>query len=71
MPNISEWPNDADVCLLSQVLEMGSIPQQYFLSAKACAGMLRRAEARGKTLPEQLLSALHSSADVDPSSLNH
>jgi hypothetical protein len=38
------------------------------LSAKACAGILRRAEARGKTLPEQLLSALRSSADADTSS---
>ncbi|KUR47569.1 hypothetical protein PST407_02635 [Pseudomonas syringae pv. tomato] len=64
-PNISAWPNDAAVCSLSQVLEQTSIPQRYFLSAKACAGILRRAEARGKTLPEQLLSALHSSADAD------
>jgi hypothetical protein len=68
-PNISAWPNDGAVCSLSQVLEEGSIPLRYFLSAKACAGILRRAEARGKTLPEQLLSALRSSADADTSSL--
>ena len=67
-PNISAWPNDAAVCSLSQVLESDSIPLRYFLSDKACAGILRRAEARGKTLPEQLLSALRSSADVDTSS---
>ena len=30
MPNISDWPNDAAVCSLSQVLEEGSIPQRYF-----------------------------------------
>ena len=30
MPNISEWPNAAAVCSLSQVLEKGSIPQRYF-----------------------------------------
>lgn len=64
MPNISAWPNDAAVCSLSQVLEQGSIPQRYFLSAKACAGILRRAEARGKTLPAELHSALLSSADA-------
>ena len=58
MPNISEWPNDADVCLLSQVLEQGLIHQKYYLSATACAGILRRAEKRGKKLPEQLVDAL-------------
>jgi hypothetical protein len=67
-PNISAWPNDAAVCSLSQVLEKDSIPPRYFLSEKACAGILRRAEARGKTLPEQLLSALRSSADAEKSS---
>src|SRR5688572_13208658 len=44
MPNISDWPNAAAVCSLSQVLETGPIPQKYFLSAKACSGILRRAE---------------------------
>lgn len=46
MPNTSEWHNDADACLLSQVLEQTSIPQRYFLSSKACAGILRRAEKK-------------------------
>jgi hypothetical protein len=58
MPNISEWPNDAAVCLLSQVLETGLIPQKFFLSAKACAGILRRAEKRGRQLPPLLQAAL-------------
>ena len=57
-PNISDWPNDAAVCSLSQVLETDSIPQRFFLSAKACAGILRRAEKRGKALPEALHLAL-------------
>jgi hypothetical protein len=65
MPNGLEWPNDAAVCLLSQVLETGSIPQQYFLSAKACAGILRRAEKRGKKLPEPLKAALRAVAFPD------
>jgi hypothetical protein len=58
MPNISEWPNDAVVCSLSDVLEAGPIPEKYFLSPRACAGMLRRAEQRGKTLPPTLRAAL-------------
>ena len=64
MPNISEWPNDADVCLLSQVLEKGSIPQKFFLSEKACAGILRRAEKRGRQLPPLLQTALERVAQT-------
>jgi hypothetical protein len=62
MPNISEWPNDAAVCSLSQVLERDSIPPEFFLSSKACAGILRRAEKRGKKLPPQLEQALQTVA---------
>lgn len=58
MPNISAWPNAAAVCSLSQVLETGSIPPRYFLSATACAGILRRAAKRGKDLPVALRQAL-------------
>jgi hypothetical protein len=61
MPNISEWPNDAAVCSLSQVLE-DSVGPRYFLSPKACAGILRRAEKRGKTLPPPLAAALEAVA---------
>jgi len=53
-----ESPSVADVCSLLDTLETGDVPQRYFLSAKACAGILRRAERRGKALPEQLLRAL-------------
>ena len=61
-PNISEWPNDAAVCSLSQVLEKGSIPPRFFLSGTACAGILRRAEKRGKSLPPSLHAALQAVA---------
>jgi hypothetical protein len=60
MPNISEWPNAAAVCSLSQVLETTSIPQRFFLSSRACAGILRRADKRGKLLPPSLQAALES-----------
>ena len=58
--NISEWPSDAAVCSLSDVLEIGDVPQRYFLSATACQGILRRAEKRGKSLPPSLQAALES-----------
>ena len=50
------------VCSLSHTLEIGDVPQRYFLSAKACSGILRRAERRGKELPLQLASALRQAA---------
>jgi hypothetical protein len=64
MPNISAWPNDAVVCSLSQVLEQGSIQRRYFLSSKACEGILRRAEKRGKTLPAALRSVVEKAQVV-------
>jgi hypothetical protein len=42
---------------LSQILEVNA-PEKYHLSAKACEGILRRAERRGKQLPEMLKVAL-------------
>jgi hypothetical protein len=56
--NTSEWPNEGVACSLSDTLETGSVPQRYFLSATACAGILRRAEKRGKVLPKALEQAL-------------
>ena len=56
--------NDASVCSLSDILETGDVPQRYFLTAKACAGILRRAEKRGKELPEALKSALVAVASL-------
>ncbi len=48
----------AVVCSLSDILERSTVPPRYFLSSKACAGILRRAEKRGKALPPLLLQAL-------------
>jgi hypothetical protein len=58
----SEWPNAAAVCSLSDTLETGDLPQRFFLSETACAGILRRAEKRGKVLPPALEQALQSVA---------
>ncbi len=60
--NFSECPNVAKESSLSQVLVTGSIPQKYFLSARACAGILARAQKRGKILPHSLRAALERSA---------
>jgi len=48
------------------VLEKTAIPQKYFLSSTACAGILRRAEKRGKKLPEPLRLALEQAASREP-----
>ena len=63
--SISDWPKDASVCSLSDVLETGDVPPQFYLSAKACRGILRRAEKRNKKLPVQLHQALLSVAQTD------
>lgn len=42
---------------LSQILQLDA-PEKYSLSPKACAGILRRAEKRGKVLPDMLRDAL-------------
>ena len=39
------------------------VPEGYYLSPKACRGILRRASARGKELPEVLRLALERQAE--------
>ena len=56
-PNISEQHSDAGACSLSLILEENA-PDKYFLSPKACEGILNRAERRGKHLPPLLQAAL-------------
>ena len=65
--NGSEWPSDAAVCSLSDTLETGDVPPRFFLSERACAGILRRAERRGKKLPPELKVALEAQANLTPS----
>jgi hypothetical protein len=57
--NSSESPSVAVESSLSQVLE-AEVSPKYSLSAKAAEGIIRRAERRGKTLPEPLKKALMS-----------
>ena len=55
--NTSESLKDAAASTLSEVLETNA-PEKYSLSPKACRGILRRAEKRGKPLPDMLREAL-------------
>lgn len=57
MHSFGESPSVAVESRLSQILEDNPHPK-YFLSAKACQGILRRAERRGKELPPMLKEAL-------------
>src|ERR1700690_3097200 len=60
--SFSESPNVAVECSLSDVLE-SHVPQRFFLSPRAAAGILRRAEKRGRELPRRLAEALMALAD--------
>ena len=56
-PNTGESPSVAVESTLSQILQADA-PGKYYLSAKACAGILRRAQRRGKEIPTILREAL-------------
>ena len=64
--NTGECPNAVVVSRLSQILEETPHPK-YNLTAKACQGILRRAERRGKDLPKLLKAVLiRQSQGVSP-----
>jgi hypothetical protein len=66
MPNTGESPSVAVESRLSQILEEHPHPK-YSLSPTACQGILRRAEKRGKELPEILQTALEAQANQQES----
>lgn len=55
--NFGASPSVAVESRLSWILE-GNVPEKYYLSARACQGILNRASRRGKELPEILKTAL-------------
>ncbi len=61
MLNIGESPNEENVSTLLQILQE-RVPERYYLSPKACQGILRRASVRGKELPPVLKKALEQQA---------
>ena len=60
--NTGPSPSEGQESTLSQIL-LAEVPQKYYLSPKACLGILRRASVRGKELPEVLRKALERQAD--------
>ena len=57
MRDFGESPSEEEESGLSQILE-ANVPLKYYLSARACEGVLRRAERRGKELKPILKLAL-------------
>ena len=63
MLSFGVYPREEKESFLSQILEKKEdVPIKYYLSAKACAGILRRAERINKPLPESLKTALKRQA---------
>ena len=70
-PNTGACPKDAKESSLSAILQADA-PEKYSLSARACLGILKRAEKRGKKIPALLWEALvetveHSTCSKTPS----
>ena len=69
--NTGASPSEEAGSTLSEIL-LADVPEKYYLSPKACLGILRRASVRGKELPEVLRKALERQAggltlEVEPS----
>ena len=63
--NIGEYPNEERESSLSQILQQPTdVPEKYYLSSRACQGILNRAEKRGKELPAPLKKALEQQANL-------
>lgn len=60
-PNFSVLPKEEIVCSLSRTLQ-DQAPRKYYLSQKACRGILSRVRHRGKELPPLLEAALQIQA---------
>ena len=61
--NTGVSPRDAIESFLSQILQARP-PKKYYLTTTACLGILRRAEERGKPLPQALDTALRIQAGL-------
>jgi hypothetical protein len=64
--NIEEWPNDASVSSLKDIMQPDcEVDQRFFLSPKACSGILRRAEKRRCKLPQKFKEAVEYGASLE------
>ena len=62
-PVTTECPSAAVESRLSQILQEDA-PHRFYLTSKACAGILRRAKKRGKELPVMLREALEEAVAI-------
>lgn len=62
-PNIGESPNVERESFLWEILE-DNAPEKYSLSAKACLGILKRAERKKRELPPLLENVLKMQAGI-------
>ena len=69
MHSFGESPKEGVESYLSQILEDNPHPK-YCLSAKACQGILTRANRRGKKLPPVLQEALEQMIETESTALN-
>ena len=60
----SESPKDAKESLLSEVLET-FVPRKYYLTPRACQGIIKRVERTGKTIPTDLYKQIVEMANSD------
>lgn len=63
--NTGACPNDGKESSLSQILQAHP-PAKYYLTPRACRGILRRASERKKELPDMLKRALEVQAGLTP-----
>ena len=68
MHNFGEYPNAVEESSLWQILQ-AEVPEKYYLSKKACKGVLRRAVKRGTELPLLLLIALIQQGELTEAEL--
>ena len=61
MPNTGASPSEESASTLSQIL-MDKVPERFYLSPRACQGILRRASEHGRVLPDVLRLALERQA---------
>nr|WP_255304147.1 hypothetical protein [Megasphaera sp. DISK 18] len=61
MPSTGACPSEGNASTLSQIL-MDKVPERFYLSPKACRGILRRASEHGRVLPDVLRLALERQA---------
>ena len=60
---LGAFPSVENASILSDIL-LATVPEKYYLSRKACLGILQRASARGKELPAVLKAALERQAEL-------